>query len=356
MRIFITHIGPKETVTKYHIPAAPVYFSYNLIEGGAFDKVYSILPANIVGYRNDFNDEQVEVVYSSWRGKYLLHRFAPFLEQIMVFRKIPKHSTVWFYNINMLTVLLVMFLDLFRPSIERYTIMLDYTPGTKWNRLFWSKLINSSKGIICLSSTKDYKVKNSIVLPGVVPAGPSYAKVGLPIARNFMLSGNLNEHICMLHMVLPAFAQMPEYNLHITGFCGDEKYIKDFASQYPNIKWYGMLDYEIFQDVLHKCPFLLSTRDPKSPQNKGNFPSKIIEGLLHNRIIISTIHYEQIAGIHYIEVPHDKNGFIDTVREWMLRPDNEIIENANQAEEVYKRYNNKEWAKTIQKIEKNAER
>ena len=68
-RIFITHIAPKDTVIKYHIPAAPVYFSYNLIAGKMFDKVYSILPANISGQKEDFSDEEVEKLKQELTGE-----------------------------------------------------------------------------------------------------------------------------------------------------------------------------------------------------------------------------------------------------------------------------------------------
>ena len=353
MRIFITHIGPKDTIRRYHIPAAPVYFSYNLIEGGAFDKVYSILPANISGAKKDFSDEIIETVYSSWRGKIFLHRFAPLIECLMLFRKIPKHASVWFYNINMLTALLVLLLDIFKPSVRRFTIMLDYTPGAKWNG-FLLKLINRSKGIISLSTSKLFTVKNSFVLPGVVPKGRQYDNVRTPIARDFLLSGNLNEQISMLHMILPAFARMPDLKLHITGFSGDESFIDSFTALYPNIKKYGLLEYEEFLTLMHKCPFLLSTRNPEYPENKCNFPSKIIEGLMHNRIIISTIHYDQLEGIKYIEVPHDIEGFMNAIRKWTLESDDYLLRFANQANEVYKRYNNKVWSDKIEEIENNA--
>lgn len=353
MRIFITHIGPKATVMKYHIPAAAVYFSYNLIEGGVFDKVYSILPANISGKKEDFSDEKVEAIYSSLRGKRFLHKIAPLVEDIILYKKIPRNATVWFYNINMLTALLIVLLDFFKPSVKRFTIMLDFTPGVKWN-YFLLKLINRSKGMICLSHSDLFTVKNTCVLPGVISEKKAFDEVQSPISGNFLLSGNLNEQICMLHLLLPAFSKMPEVNLHITGFSGDEDYIKSFTDRFPNIQRYGMLDYEEFLNLMHSCPFLLSTRDPNFPENACNFPSKIIEGLLHNRIIVSTIHYNQLNGIQYIEVPHTIHGFVETIRAFISKSDCDLLKYANQSNEVYQRFNNKVWAEQISKIERNA--
>lgn len=352
MRIFITHIAPKKVAMKYHVPVAPVYFSYNLMEGGMFDKVYSILPANIIGNKEDFSDSQIETVYSSWRGIKILHKFAPFIEDLRLFAKIPKGASVWFYNVNMLTALLVILLRLFKPSVKRYTIMLDYTPGAKWND-FLLKLINSSKGIISLSTSELFTVKNTVILPGVVPIGQNHTLVGMPLERNFLLSGNLNEQICMLHMLLPAFSRIPEAKLHITGFSGDDRYIKSFSEKFPNIISHGMLEYNKFQELMQTCPFLLSTRDPRYPENKCNFPSKVIEGLLHNRIIISTIHYEQLNGIRYFEVPYELEQFVNSIKKITSMYDDEIISYANQSSEVQNRFNNRVWAEKIEEIEKN---
>lgn len=352
-RIFITHIAPKEIVMKYHIPAAPVYFSYNLIAGKMFDKVYSILPANISGRKEDFSDEEVETIYSSWRGKKFLHKFAPFVEDLKLFPKIPRRSSVWFYNVNMLTALLIILLRIFKPSVKRYVIILDFTPGAKWNK-FLLRLINSSSGIIKLSTSDLFTVKNSCILPGVVPLEGEYLTIKSPITPDFLLSGNLNEQICMLHMLLPAFAKMPNLRLHISGFSGDEEYIKSFTEKYPNIIRYGMLEYDEFLELMHHCPFLLSTRDPHYLENMCNFPSKVIEGLLHNRIIISTIHYVQLEGINYVEVPNTIDAFVTAVLDLSQKSESDLLAYANQAGEVKRRFNNKVWADKIAEIENNS--
>ena len=44
MRIFVTHIVPKKNIMEYGLSMAACNFSWNLINGGAFDKVYSVLP------------------------------------------------------------------------------------------------------------------------------------------------------------------------------------------------------------------------------------------------------------------------------------------------------------------------
>ena len=43
-RIFIAHILPRKDVLQNHLSVAGCNFCWNLIEGGVFDKVYSVLP------------------------------------------------------------------------------------------------------------------------------------------------------------------------------------------------------------------------------------------------------------------------------------------------------------------------
>lgn len=87
------------------------------------------------------------------------------------------------------------------------------------------------------------------------------------------------------------------------------------CSKYPNIHYYGELSFNRYMDLLHKVSFLLSTRDPKEKGNQCNFPSKIIEGILHNRIIISTIKYKQLAGLKYFFVSSDEDELKIKLRE-----------------------------------------
>lgn len=51
-RIFIAHILPRKDVLQNHLSVAGCNFCWNLIEGGVFDKVYSVLPPFINGNKN----------------------------------------------------------------------------------------------------------------------------------------------------------------------------------------------------------------------------------------------------------------------------------------------------------------
>ena len=207
-------------------------------------------------------------------------------------------------------------------------------------------------GMIKLADSPLFKVKNSVCLPGVVPDdGIEYPKVG-NVSKEFLISGALGDNISMLSMLLDAFSQMPECTLHITGKAPDVEKVKRYASQYKNIIYHGMVEYDEYLRILHAIPFLLSTRDPLYPENQCNFPSKIIEALLHNRIIISTLHYGQLEGIRYLKVPAEANGLRKSLQSIVSMKQAELLLYANQSDEVRDRFNCEVWKVSMNKIEK----
>ena len=161
------------------------------------------------------------------------------------------------------------------------------------------------------------------------------------------------DNISMLSMLLDAFSQMPECTLHITGKAPDEEKVKRYASQYTNIIYHGMVEYDEYLRILHATPFLFSTRDPRYPENQCNFPSKVIEALLHNRIIISTIHYPQLDGIRYFEVGSDMESFKEDIQRISSLEAPEIMFYANNSSEVKARFNGTIWNECMIKIENN---
>ena len=105
-------------------------------------------------------------------------------------------------------------------------------------------------------------------------------------------------------------------------------------------------------ELLHKITFQLSTRDPKAPENQCNFPSKIIEALLHNRVVVSTIHYPQLNGIQYIEVESNAEAFLQGVQTILRMADDELLTYANQGELVSQLFDVHHWYKIMNDIER----
>lgn len=346
-RIFVTHIVPKNLILKYHLSIAACNFSYNLIEGNLFDRVYSILPTFVKGEIEPFEN----LVYSKFRENRFLFRLAPIAENLSLFYKIPRKASVWYYNCTILNAFLIVLLKLFKPNVRQNLIVLDYTPSRKPLERFFLWLANRMNGTIRLANSPLFTCRNSVCLPGVVPLNVTEQPKITTIAKTFLISGVLEDNIAMLPMLLEAFSKMPDMQLHITGKAPDMVLLKRYTQQCNNIIYHGLVEYDEYLRILHDTTFLLSTRNPAMPENQCNFPSKIIEALLHNRIVVSTIHYEQLEGIHYLEVAADLDKFRMDLSHITQMPEAELLIYANQADNVRQRFHVGVWKEWMQKIE-----
>lgn len=356
-RIFVTHILPRHLIAQHGLSFAACNFSYNLISNGTFDCVFNLMPLFVGGSLNKsaFDDDRYTLIYrQSLRRMGLPGRnLASICEQWQIFRRIPSGTSVWFYNLTIHNVFLFILLKLFRKQTQLNFIVLDLTPPFRLfskNRMFL-KLINNAHGRICLSHSELFCRDNSIVLPGVV--GIEECAIPQMKQRNnrFLLCGVMNETISQTSMVLRTFAQLPNCELHITGMPDNEAIVKDYARKYHNIVYHGILQHDEYLQLLHSITFVLSTRDTKSPENQCNFPSKIIEALLHNRAVISTMHYPQLQGISYFEVPSELDSFRVKLDQIVQMDDSELAEYINQGEQIYNRFNAGVWDEVMKKIE-----
>lgn len=354
MRIFQTFVLPDNLVAKYNLSFAAANFSRNLLSGGGFDKCYSLLPVNVMGELPAIGEEGYEVIYSKWRKKGgLWAKLAIFKEQYLVFRQVHAHDSIWMYNLNIINALLFMLLKLFKPSVKLNVIILDFTPANNWKEqnYWYLKLMNKADGTICLAYSDLFKCANTAVLPGVVPISAGQEPLITTPNNKFLLSGVLRVEIAQTSMVLDAFSKLPSCELHITGKIENETLVKKYAEKCDNIIWHGMVSYEEYLKLLHSCTFVLSTRDPNFPENQCNFPSKIIESLLHNRIIISTIEYKQLEGIMYF-ITTSEPEHIKLFVESIIKLDDAILRSyANQGSIVAKKFGTKVWNDVMTKIE-----
>lgn len=305
-RILWTCVLPEHLISKYGLSFAACNFSFNLMNGGLFDKVYSTMGVNVKGKIDDdaFNDSRFELIYDNSRKKSgVLGKLSTFREQWTIYKKIPSEASVWFYNINILNAFLFILLKLFKRSVQLNVIVLDFTPVTKGfgQNSMYLKLINMAHGRICLANSSLFKQENSVTLPGVVPANDEELPFVEKPTFSFLLSGVLLPGISQLEMVLQTFAELPHCELHVTGTKGDEELLKMYSEKYENIHWHGQLPFKDYLELMHSITFQLSTRNPDMPENQCNFPSKIIEALLHNRAVLSTIHYPQLDGVNVVE-------------------------------------------------------
>ena len=356
-RIFVTHLLPRPLIAQHGLSFAACNFSFNLISGGGFDQVFSLMPLFVEGRLEDsaFHDSRFMLVYQQglrrmgWIGRHL----AQLWEQWQVFRNISSGSSVWFYNLTIHNTFLFLLLKLFQRRTQLNFIVLDLTPPFSLfsrNRLFL-RLINGAHGRICLSHSELFRSKNSIVLPGVI--GMDVNDIPRLSQRNnrFLLCGVMNETISQTSLVLSTFANLPQCELHITGLPDDEALVKDYAAKYPNIIYHGILTYEEYLDLLDQITFVLSTRNPHSPENQCNFPSKIIEALSYNRAVVSTIEYPQLKGVNYFKVSSGLASFGDIITGVVQMDDVEMAGYINQGKLLYDRFNAWAWNDAMEEIE-----
>lgn len=350
-RYLIVHSLPAECCARFGTSIAASLFCARLTAVG-FDHAFSIPPTNVYGYQaTDPPSDGIEVVQSKIRGKNRFSRvLGGQLEQVRVFRRIERGSSVWFYNMDAQGSLLWTLLRVFKPSVRRQVVVADFTPGQRMSGYFL-RLTNRSDGLITLSDSPLFTNPNKAVLPGIVPESQPYAAVTAPVPRHFLLSGALLPRISSMPMVLKAFAEMPDCRLDITGRLYDVAELNAFSAAHPWVKYHGILPGPEFNALLEAAPFVLSTRDPSYPENRCNFPSKVLEALHHNRIVISTLHYPQLGDVRYLEVPADPDGFLKALKAIVAKPDAELLQFANQGETVRQHFNAGVWRAAIERIE-----
>lgn len=354
-RIFATTILPEHIIAKHKLSFAACNFSSNLISGNGFDKVYSTMPVYVEGEMDAeaYADRRFELIYSKLRKKgSVISKIAPFVEQWTLFRKIPPRSSIWLYNISMLNAFLYILLRTFKRNVQLNVIVLDFTPPvkklSKSGVFLW--LINKSHGIIKLANSELFTNRNSCCLAGVTPKEDKSPLI-TERKHNFLLSGVLQPDISSIPMILDAFAECPDYRLYITGSFSDTELMSRYTENYSNIVYLGVLKYSEYQDLLHSVSFQLSLRNPLWADNTCNFPSKIIEALLHNRGVVSTMSYEQIEGINYIKTERTVKGFIKTLNDIANMDDTEWFKYVNQGTKVSGMFSTIIWNKEMKLIE-----
>lgn len=350
MRYFITNVLPHALCGKYKVSVAAANFSWALINSDAFDCTYSIAPSNVIGEINDV--EMPQLIYSSLRkrGK-ILSKIAPLWENIELFKRIKSKSSVWFYNISIINILLFYMLKLFKPSVKCNVIILDiYIPKRKLSlENLYLYTINKADATIRLSNSKRFTSKRSVCLPGVVPSDSPKFPLIEDLKPTFLLSGLLREDISQIGLVIDTFSEISNAELYITGFSDDDQKLKEKCSSIPNIHYLGEIPYDEYLNLLHSVTFLLSMRDPNEEGNQCNFPSKVIEGILHNKIIISTIEYEQLEGLKYFKVPSIKEALKEQLYEILQKKD--LMEYANQSQFAIDSFNPDKWSEIMNVLE-----
>ncbi|MBX2977531.1 MAG: hypothetical protein KF721_15500, partial [Ignavibacteriaceae bacterium] len=150
-------------------------------------------------------------------------------------------------------------------------------------------------------------------------------------------------------LAIEVFSKLPNQKLYISGIV-DEKYLIKI-SQYPNIIYYGYLEYDKYIDLIEKIPIGLSLRDPNLPVNSNNFPSKILEYFTMGKMVLSTIDYPEIESFNYFKCKYSVEDIAEMITRIAEMPDTEIMKFFNHEKQLTNNFSESAWMKAFDKIE-----
>lgn len=219
-------------------------------------------------------------------------------DALLIIKKF-KQDNVLFYNIDKQNFLLV-YLTKFFLKNKTFLVLADYPYFD--NKSVFEKtanyLIKSLDGVLVLNSNIILN-KNQLVLPGLLESHTITHNKNELFNNNVLLSGSLGV-TTGLKIALETFAKKTEFNLYISGrpynFSEEEfnTLIESYTNQYSNIKYFGLMSLEDYEQILDKCYIALSLRNPDDVEHQYNFPSKILEYLSKSKLVISTLEYKDL--------------------------------------------------------------
>jgi hypothetical protein len=362
-RILIAQAVPAEFIGRYRVSQAGNNFCYRLISSDFFHEIFSICPVNI---RNKI--KVVGAPYSFIQRRIFPHVgplrvFNVILENIGLFYVIIKKdrfaNKIWFYNLTISNCLLYLLLKAFKWNV--FIIVADYDPkiGLFSIARIVHQLLHSADGIIALSSNvKEVFFKNTSVLNGLIDEDLVADQVLRPDTEDrkcFLYSGALEEY-CGIDLALEVFKDCPNAQLVITGRGSYERKVIEFVEKYSNIRYFGFMPYEEYLMLAKTVDFCLSLRDPCTPFNDFNFPSKIIEFCQMGKVVISTMRYRDFPASILLLTRFEGNSLLAAITH-CLRMDEAVIRSKKLAAQraVFMKYGKTSWMRTIVAVETNAE-
>jgi len=309
--IFIASILPEREIKTQPASLAAYLYQKKIIEFCNPTLTISIIPVYIKkAYRDCEND--IFYINSGRLKNYLLFNISKLIGDTWVsIRLINKYKKekIWFYNLSKSTFFIGFFAKyLLRRKI--YIIVADYNVPKTMSEKIIDRLIKKFNGAIVLNSNINI-VNNRQIMPGLLRENEIVFpdSVG-SISKKILLSGSLG-YTTGIDFALEFFSKQPEYELYITGVRYNmnenafnsliEKY-----SQFKNIFFMGNVEYEKYIHILKDCDVCLSLRDPLDIQHDYNFPSKILEYLCYNKLVISTKYYKDLpSGLIFVTEKHE---------------------------------------------------
>ena len=148
-------------------------------------------------------------------------------------------------------------------------------------------------------------------------------------------------------MALKVFSQVPEAELYISG----NGTFPDEYRKYSNIHFMGNMEYQDYLNLLESVIVCLNLRNPYLPENNNNFPSKILDYLSRQKIVLSTISYPEIEGANYILTDFNEIELIKKIKEIVMLGTEHLAISSNNTLFLRKQFSVTSWKEMIQSID-----
>lgn len=90
----------------------------------------------------------------------------------------------------------------------------------------------------------------------------------------------------LIEEILEIVSGTPEYELHIAGFGSLDSLVERYSLEFPNIIFYGKVDYYEALRIESNCDVMLAIYDPSVPNHKYAAPNKFYEALMLGKPLI----------------------------------------------------------------------
>lgn len=223
--------------------------------------------------------------------------FAAVVKSLRLEKRRIRNSDYVLYNLDWFNLIILVGLKLFRAK-KVILIIADWSE-TGIKRACQRGVVNYLEPyVVALRALSDVSVQR--VLPGVWSEMP-FVDFNIKSKRSILLSGSIGL-TTGLYRIIQLFESRSELKPIELNICGvfykmtekDERMILARMERLDNVKFHGDLGNSEYQSLLNKCSIGLSLRDVHDKQHETNFPSKILEYLLHGMHVISSLCYESL--------------------------------------------------------------
>ena len=367
-RALIIEIATEKEVLSCGCSPAGYNFCRNIVLSKIFDASYSLVPWQVKDKVKPTENIGIHYIQSRKKIPFIGKIFNFVLDSISLIRNVKHSEFIWFYNLTLHTLLAYIYLRfILRKKVFVVLADFDNKPTFFSVSKILSVCIGYAQGIISLSARSFFSNhKNFSVLPGFAPEckhEDNSGKLHADADNMFLYAGAISKPWGAM-LLVDTFAMLPEIRLSISGPIslpsGGKELFFEKISKLRNVSYKGLLPIEEYNLLLEKSSVLLSLRDPDFYGNQNNFPSKLIEALLHGKEVVSTMEYPELKlgdGCVISYVKYSKEALADCIRDLYSKRKDSNFWNSRRTQNfrwLTLHVSKDSWQNTISKLEQNS--